>query len=171
MTLRSAESRGKKCLNQFPRESVTDHEAAETDQVEIVVLDALVRGKCFVNQTRADADNLIRRDRCSNSASANRNPSLHVSTGNSASQRHDIIRIIIVELRVSVSKINYFMTSVPQSLGQIVLQLEAAVVSGYANEFRGAHGNRCWGCSFHFRLPAGDTGGRKREREPWSSAA
>ena len=42
MTLRAAESCGKKCPNQFPSEGVTDHEATETDQVEIVVLNTLV---------------------------------------------------------------------------------------------------------------------------------
>ena len=84
MTLRSAESSGKKCLNQFPSEGVTDHEAAETDQVEIVVLDTLVRGKYFVNETRADAGNFIRDDRCPNSAATDGHTTLHIPTGNGA---------------------------------------------------------------------------------------
>ena len=42
MTLCAAESRGEKCLNQFPSECVTDYEAAEADHVQIVVLGATV---------------------------------------------------------------------------------------------------------------------------------
>jgi hypothetical protein len=33
---------------------VTDHEAAKTDQVQIVILDALMRRKVFVNQAGPD---------------------------------------------------------------------------------------------------------------------
>ncbi len=82
MTLRSAESCDKKCLNQFPSQGVTDHEAAETDQIEIVVLNTLVRGKRLVNQTRADAGNFVRDDRCSNSASTDGDAALHISASN-----------------------------------------------------------------------------------------
>jgi hypothetical protein len=49
MTFCTAGSRGEKCLNQFPGECVTDYEAPEADHVQIVVLDALVRRKGFVN--------------------------------------------------------------------------------------------------------------------------
>ena len=136
MTLRAAELRGKKCLNQFPSEGVTDHEATETDQVEIVVLDALVRGKCFVNQTRTDASNFVRGDRCANSAATDGHAPLHISAGNGAGQRHDIIRIVIIDLQMSVSEIDCVMTSDPQFLGEILLQLKTAVVGGNADEFR-----------------------------------
>lgn len=82
MTIRSTESCGEKCLNQFPSKSVTDHEATETDQVEIVVLDTLVRGKRLVNQTRADTGNFVRGDRCPDSAATDRDTTLHISTSN-----------------------------------------------------------------------------------------
>ena len=89
-----------------------------------------------MNETRANTDNLVRRDRCSNSASANRNPSLHISTGNSAGQWHNIIGIVIIDLQMSVSEIDCVMTSDPQFLGEILLQLKTAVVGGNADEFR-----------------------------------
>jgi hypothetical protein len=43
MTLRAAETRGQKRLNQFPGECVADYEPSEADHIQIVVLDALVR--------------------------------------------------------------------------------------------------------------------------------
>ena len=82
MTLRAAESCGKKCLNQFPSEGVTDHEATETNQVEIVVLNTLVRRKSFVNQTRADTGNFVRGDRCPDSAATDRDAALHIAASN-----------------------------------------------------------------------------------------
>lgn len=136
MTLRTAESCGKKCLNQLPGKSVTDHETAQADQVQIVVLHTLVRGKCFVNEARADAGNFIRGDRCSYSAATDGHATLHISAGNGARQRHDIIRIVIVELRVLVSEIHYFITGLSQPLCEMLLQLEAAVVGGNANQPR-----------------------------------
>lgn len=41
-------------------ESVTDHETAQTNQVQIVIFDALVRRKAFVNQTRAHTSHFVR---------------------------------------------------------------------------------------------------------------
>jgi len=136
MPLRAAESGGEKGLNQLPSEVLADHEPAETDQVEVVIFDALVRRKGLVNQTGADAGNLVCGDRGPDSAATDRHRPLHGSAGNRASQRHDIIWVIIVELQVAVSEINYVMTSAPQLFGEILLQLEAAVVSGNANKFR-----------------------------------
>lgn len=136
MPLRAAETRGEKGLHQFPSESVTDDESAEADQVEIVILDALVRGKSFVNQTRADAGNFVRGDRCSNSAATDGHATLHVSVGNRTGQRHDKIRIIIFRLRMSVSEIYYLITGLTQPPDQILLQLVTAVVGGNANQFR-----------------------------------
>jgi hypothetical protein len=43
MTLRAAESRGQKRLNQFPGECVAYYEPSKADHIQIVVLDALVR--------------------------------------------------------------------------------------------------------------------------------
>jgi hypothetical protein len=42
-SFRIFESRGEKRLHQFPSESMTDQQAAKTDHVQIVVLDALMR--------------------------------------------------------------------------------------------------------------------------------
>lgn len=142
MTLRSTESCGEKCLNQFPSKSVTDHEPTETDQVEIVVLNTLVGGKYFVNETRADAGNFVRGDRCPDSAATDRHATIYISAAHGASQGHDIIGIVVVELRMPVSEVNYFMTGGPQPVGDILFQLKAAVVGGNADEFRGACGNR-----------------------------
>ena len=45
MALRAAEARREKCLDQFPRERMTDYETPEADHVQIVVLDTLCAEK------------------------------------------------------------------------------------------------------------------------------
>ena len=62
MTLCAGEFRGEKCLHQFPSEGVADYEAPEADQIQIVVLDALMRRKTFVNQARPNPRHFVRGD-------------------------------------------------------------------------------------------------------------
>ena len=108
-------------FDQFPGECVTDHKAPEADHVQIVVLDALVRRKGFMNQAGPNPRHFVRDDRCPNTTSTDGHAAIHLSAGNCAGQRHDKIRIIIVQLRLSVAEINHFMTGVAQHPDQIFL--------------------------------------------------
>ncbi len=110
MTLNATESRGEKCLHQFPSEGVADHETAQTDQVQIVIFDALVRRKVFVNQAGPNSRHFVRADRRPDTTSANGHATRNLSAGNSAGQWHDKIRIIIFHLWYSVAEINHIMT-------------------------------------------------------------
>ena len=136
MTFRAGESRGEKCLHQFPGEGVTDHEAAEADQVQIVVLDALMRRKVFVNQAGANARHFVRADRCANPTAANAHAAIHRPGRNRAGQWHDKVWIIIIHFRTTVTKVDHFMTGFAQFPGQIFFQLVTAVVGGDADAFR-----------------------------------
>ena len=104
MTLGAAELRGEKCLHQFPGQRVADNLPSEADHVQIVVLDALVRRKAFVNQTRAHPCHFIRADRCPNPAATDGHATLHLSAGHRAGQRHHKIRIIIIHIRLRSPK-------------------------------------------------------------------
>jgi len=121
MTLRAAESRVEKCLNQFPSERVTDYEAPEADHVQIVVFDALMCRKGFMNQAGPNPRHFVRDDRCANTTSTNGHAALHLSAGNSSGQWHNKVRIIIVQLRLSVAEINHLMTGLAQHPDQIFL--------------------------------------------------
>ena len=68
MSFGAAEARREKSLNQFPGSRVADDQAAEADHVQVVVLDALVRGKRLMNQARANTRHLVGRDRSPNAA-------------------------------------------------------------------------------------------------------
>ena len=110
MALGAAEARREKGLNQLPGGRVADDEAAEADHVQVVVLDALVRGKRFMDQARADARHLVGGDRSAHAAAANGDAAIHRAGGNRAGQWHDKIRIVIVRLRPGVSKIGHLMS-------------------------------------------------------------
>ena len=79
MTLRAAETRGEKGLHQLPSERVADDEAAEADQVQIVVLDALVRGKVFMDQAGAHARHFVGGDGGAHAAATNGYAAIHLS--------------------------------------------------------------------------------------------
>jgi hypothetical protein len=121
MALRAAESRSEKCLHQFPGEGVTDYKPAETDHVQIIVLDALVRRKGFVNQTGADARNLVRNDRRPDATPADGHAPRYFSTRDGARQRHDKVRIVIVRLRLAVAEVDHLLTGLAQLPYQVLL--------------------------------------------------
>jgi len=84
-------SRGKKPLDQFPGECVTNYPAPEADHVEIVVLDALVGGKDLMNQARPNPRHLVRGHRRLRRRSTDGHTAVQVAAGNCAGQRHDKI--------------------------------------------------------------------------------
>ena len=111
MTRRATESRGEKCLNQFPGERVTDHPASEADHVQVVVLNALVRRKIITNQAGPNPRHFVGGDRCPNATSTDGHAAIHLPASDCAGQRHDKIRIIIIQLQLLVAEVNYLIAS------------------------------------------------------------
>ncbi len=146
MTLRAAESRGEKCLNQFPGQRVTDNLPSEADHVQIVVLDALVRREIFMNQAGPNPRHFVRADRCPNTASTDGHAALHLSAGHRAGQRHDKIRIIIVQIQLQVAEIDHLMAGRAQLSSEMFLQFKSAMVGGDADAADS--------CPESFRVPA-----------------
>jgi hypothetical protein len=118
-TRRAGESRGEKCLHQFPGESVTDHKAAKADQVQIIVFDALMSRKILMNQAGPHSCHFVRANRCPDTAATNAHTAIHRSGGNRAGQWRDKIRIVIVLFRPTVPEVNHFMSGFTQFPGQI----------------------------------------------------
>ena len=114
MTLRPAELRGEKSLDQFPGQRVTDNLPSEANQVQIIILDALVRREAFVNQTRPHPRHFVRADRCPNPTSTDGHAPLHRSAGHRAGQRPNKIWIIILRVRLLVAETYHLMTGLPQ---------------------------------------------------------
>lgn len=71
MSLRTAETSSEKCLRHCPSGRTAADESAEAGDVEVITLDTLVRGKCFMNQARANAWCIVGRDRGTYTNTAN----------------------------------------------------------------------------------------------------
>ena len=84
MAFCTAEIRRKKCLDQFPSERMANHKAPQADHVQIVILDALVCRKGFMNQAGPNARHLVRDDRCPHTTSTDGHAAIHLSAGNGA---------------------------------------------------------------------------------------
>ena len=128
MAFGTAEVRGEKGLHQLPRERVTDDEAAQADQVEVVVLDALMRGKRFIDQAGANPRPpcwrrpklplRCRKWRCRGALLPRRR---HGPAGRQNPE-------VIVRLRCAVPEILHLMTGLTQRPEQILLQFKTTVI-------------------------------------------
>jgi len=133
MALQATESCREKSLNQFPRDRVAHHEATETNHVQVVVLDPLMRGETLVDQTGPDARDLVGRHTRPYSTPTYRHAAIHFPTGNRVCQRNDKIRIIVIRVRPVAAKIVHVVTGLAQPSLQKLLQLKTTMVSGDPN--------------------------------------
>jgi hypothetical protein len=119
--LRSFEARGEKGLGQFPSQGVTDQQAAKTDHVQIIVLNALMRRKIFINQASPNTDNFIRGKGRADPAATDAYASIHGPGGNRTGQGNDKVRVIIIRLQLPVAEVGDLVTSFAQFPGQKLL--------------------------------------------------
>jgi hypothetical protein len=136
MALGTAETGEEKCFNQLPGKSMPNDKTTEADQIDVIVLDSLVGRKRVMNQTGSDARHLVGNNRSTDSAAADGNTSLHISSGDCSGQRHDKIRIIVIGHRLPVTEINDFRTGLTQHADQVFFELITAVIGSYADTFR-----------------------------------
>ena len=136
VAFRAAKTCCKKYLNQFPRIGGAEDLTAKTNQVEVVVLDALVRGKGFMDQAGADPWDLVRGDADSDSAPANGDTAIHPAICNGPGQGDREVRIVIIRLQAVVAKIDDMMAGLAQEYGQLLLQLEAPMIRRDADGHR-----------------------------------
>lgn len=111
MAFRTAEMRVEKYLHQLPRHRMADHKAAETDEVEIIILDALMRGKALMDQARSDANYFVSGDGGAHPTSANGYAALHFSAGHGASQSDNKVGIVVVRFRLAVTEVYHLIAS------------------------------------------------------------
>ena len=100
---------------------MTDHETAEAHHIEIVILDALVRGKVFMDQACPHVGHFVRGHGGAHATPTNSYTALHLSARNCAGQGDNKVRVIVVRLKFEVAEIDDFMTGRAQSPDQISL--------------------------------------------------
>ena len=120
-SLGAAEFRLKKCFDQFPGERMANHKTAKADYVHIVVLNPLMSRKSFMNQTRTYTCYFVRGNARPHATAANGYAASHLAAGNCTSQRYNKIRIIVIRLRLAITKFGHFATGLAQPLNEIFL--------------------------------------------------
>src|SRR5262245_1604933 len=128
MTGRVAELRGQERLNKIPRDGGPDGAAPDADDVHVIVLDALSRGKVVMNQSGTGARNLVRADRGTDAATADGNSALHRTRRHRLRERDDEVRIVVVGAQLVRPEINDIMSGSAQTRGQVLLQLESPMI-------------------------------------------
>jgi hypothetical protein len=86
-----------------------------------------------LDQARVNTFNLVGTNRSAHAATANCQTSLHFSGRYGPCQRYDKIGIIIVPHQLKGAAIDYFMLRFTELGSQLLLQLEASVVTGDSN--------------------------------------
>src|SRR4029077_9948466 len=136
MSIGVGEFGGEKRLDQIPRQFRAFDASAQTDDVEVVVLNALLRRKMILNQTSADAFNFVRTNRCADTAAANRHTTIHRFSGHCLAKWNDEVGIIIIGRQLVSTEVHDLVAGGFQSDDQLLFQGKAAVVCGdsYAHE-------------------------------------
>src|SRR4029077_1950886 len=132
MSIGVGEFGGEKRLDQIPRQFRAFDASAQTDDVEVVVLNALLRRKMILNQTSADAFNFVRTDRCADTAAANRHTTIHRVSGHCLSKWNDEVGIIIIGRQLVSTEVHDLVAGGFQSDDQLLFQGKAAVIRRYS---------------------------------------
>src|SRR6266699_113536 len=128
MTFRAAELGLEIRRYEFPGDRWSDRAATQTDDVDVIVLNALPRREGVVDQRRAHTRNLVGAHGCADAAAADRNASLHQSGGHRLGQRDREIGIIVIEIENGGAEVDYVVAGATQTPYQLFLECEAAVI-------------------------------------------
>src|SRR5215475_12187428 len=96
----------------------------------MVVFHALVRRKMVANQTGANARNFVGADLGPDTATAHRDPALHLPGRNGASERNDKVRIVIAMDEAVRSEVDDFVSRCLETAEQILFQIESPMIGG-----------------------------------------
>src|SRR6267378_6568955 len=97
---------GQERLEDVPSRVRSDSAAAHTDDVHVVVLNALARGEVVSHQPGADSRNFVRAHRCTDAATANRHPALDRPSGHSPAEGDDEVGIIVALVQTMCPKVD-----------------------------------------------------------------
>jgi len=107
MPIRLAELGGEECLDEIPCDCRTDRPPTQAEDVEVIVLDPLLRGERVVNQSCADPWNLIDADRYADAAAADRQASFDLPGHYRFRERQAEVGIVIISVERGGAEIHH----------------------------------------------------------------
>ena len=114
--------------DQFAGQFHTNDAGSEDNHVHIVVFHPLMGGVMIVTEARTDTVNLIGGDRGTHSASANENAAICAFCQQGLTERIRVVRVIIGNIRILSSEIQYFVFQICQFTGDELLQLVTGMI-------------------------------------------
>src|SRR5439155_889929 len=100
------------------------------DDVHVIVLDPLPRGKVIMDQRGADTRNLVGADGGPHTAAADSHPALDLAGRDRLGERDDVIRIVVVRAQLVRTEVDDVVSSRAEPRDQIRFQIEPAVIGG-----------------------------------------
>jgi len=91
----AAEASREKCANQLPGQRWADYFPSQTENIHVVIFDALVGGENIMDKPCANTGNFVRNDGGTHAAAAERDSALYLSSSYSSRQWDDGFGIVI----------------------------------------------------------------------------
>jgi len=119
--------------DEIPGNGGAHRPAAHTNDVHVVVFDALLGGEVVVDQCRADSRNFVGADTRSYAAAANRHAAFHFPRHHGFRKRDNEIGIIVAGCPNVGTEIDDFVSVRTNSCDYLFLQTKPAVIGGDSN--------------------------------------
>ena len=114
MPIGLAELGAEKRLDGIPGHRGPDRPSAHTEDVEVIVLDALLRREMIVDERRTNARDLVGTHRRAHAATANRHAAFDLSRNDGLRKRHDEVGIVVGRIQRVRAEIHDLVAGVAQ---------------------------------------------------------
>src|SRR5262245_35554492 len=128
MARRLAELGGQERLHEVPGSAWADRAAPETDDVHVIVFDALLGREVIIDQRGPNSRNLVGADRDAHPAATESDPALDRACRHGLSERDDEVRIVVILVQLVRAEIDDVVAGRAQLRDHILLQGEPAVI-------------------------------------------
>lgn len=115
-------------LDEFPGEFRAFDAATETEDIHVVVFNALARGEIIFNETGAGAFNFIGADGRADAAAAYGDAAFHFAVGNGAGEGNNEVRIIVGGIKDGRAEVGDLMAGILEARGECLFEFKSAVV-------------------------------------------
>jgi hypothetical protein len=109
---------------------------AETEDVHVVVLDALVRGVRVMADRGTDPGQLVRRDGGAHAGAAHEDTALGLASEDRLTDLPSLVGVVDPRLRCVRPEVEHLMTLLGDRVADALTQLDTTVVEGYGDAHR-----------------------------------
>jgi hypothetical protein len=120
-------------LDEIPSYGRSHGPAAHTNNVHVVVLDALLGREMVMHEARANARNLVSANGCADPAAADGYAAVHFSRRYCPGQGDNEVGIVVTRVQAVSAEIDYLMPRLAKLRDKLLFQTESTVISSDSN--------------------------------------